>query len=325
MIFCNSTALKPYVRPALILSLLFIAFCDSAMAAKCLFISSYHRGYEWSDRVEQGLRSVIEGQCELRQFDMDTKRHKSEAYMLKKGLEAKALIESWQPDVVIAADDNAAKYVVQPYFQDSPIPFVFCGINWTTEEYGFPFRNMTGMVEVAPIEPMLEKAITITAGKRAFYIGAETLTEEKNLARFQSIASQLDIELDAQLVSTVTEWLNAYQVAQNYDFVILGSNSGINDWNQEQVSRQLADSSKRLSVTNHGWMMPYAMLGLTKVPEEHGDWSGRTALAILQGAQPLDIPIVANRMWDIWTNETLLAQADIKLPRPLKHKAKRIR
>ena len=52
---------------------------SSAFAAdkKCLFVSSYRQGYEWSDGVERGLRSVVEGKCEYRQFDMDTKRRKS--------------------------------------------------------------------------------------------------------------------------------------------------------------------------------------------------------------------------------------------------------
>lgn len=95
--------------------LLLLALPQIAAAKRCLFISSYHQGYEWSDAVERGLRDVLEGKCEPRQFDMDTKRKKSLDEKRAQGLEAKRLIDSWMPDVVITADDNAAKYVIQAY------------------------------------------------------------------------------------------------------------------------------------------------------------------------------------------------------------------
>lgn len=296
-----------------------------AHAAKCLFISSYHRGYEWSDGVERGLRSVLEGKCELKQFDMDTKRHKELEYQQAKALEAKQLIESWHPDVVITADDNAAKFVIQAYFKDHATPFVFCGVNWTVEEYGFPYRNVTGMVEIAPIQPLLDKVKALQAEHgRAIYIGANTHTETKNLARFADAAKRNGIELDARLVDTADEWLAAYRSAQQYDFIVMGSNSGIREWNEERITAAIVPESKRLSITSHGWMMPYTMLGYTKVPEEQGEWSGKAALSILDGTKPSDIAIVPNKKWDIWTNTALLTASGITLPDHLLGKSKKI-
>ncbi len=104
----------------------------------------------------------------------------------------------------------------------------------------------------------------------------------------------------------------------------MGSNSGINDWDESLVVEAVARYSRRLSVTSHGWMMPYAMFGMTKVPEEHGEWSGQVALAILGGTKPADIPIISNRKWDLWSNEPLLRSAGVELPKSLKYKAKRI-
>ena len=45
------------------------------------------------------------------------------------------------------------------------------------------------------------------------------------------------------------------------------------------VIAAISGVGKRISVTNHGWMMPYAMLGMTKIPEEQGVWSAQAALA----------------------------------------------
>ncbi len=302
-----------------------IALPKAAHAAKCLFVSSYHQGYPWSDGVERGVRATLGNQCELRQFDMDTKRNKDERYIRQKALEVKTLIDTWQPDVVITADDNAAKYVIKPFYKDHAIPFVFCGVNWTVEEYGFPYQNVTGMIEVAPIHPLFDKAeMYVKSFQSAFYLGADTLTERKNLKRFQKAAKQRGIQLDHRLSSSTEAWLAAYEEAQMRDLVVLGSSSGINDWDRERVMKRLKHTSRRVSLTNHGWMMPYAMLGLTKIPEEHGEWAAQTALLIMRGIAPSNIPIVPNRKWDIWVNPTLLEAAGIQLPQALVQKGKKV-
>jgi ABC-type uncharacterized transport system substrate-binding protein len=256
---------------------------------------------------------------------MDTKRYKTPQEIEQKARDAKALIDTWQPDVVIAADDNAAKYVVMPFFKDHHIPFVFCGINWTVEEYGLPYRNATGMVEVAPIEPLFDKAQALVPHpRRAFYLGANTETERKNLQRIQEEAERRGIQLEAPLVETTAAWLAAFRTAQHYDFIVLGSKEGINDWDDARVREGVKAMSQRLSLTNHDWMMPYAMLGLTKVPEEQGEWAAQTALHILAGTPPATIPIVPNRKWDIWANTDLLATAGIRLSTQLLQKAKKV-
>lgn len=71
-------------------------------------------------------------------------------------------------------------------------------------------------------------------------------------------------------------------------------------------------------------MRDITMLGLTKVPEEHGQWAAQTALLILNGVPPSRVPIVPNRKWDIWVNPTLLATVQIQLPKALMQKAKKV-
>ena len=311
--------------PSLLLFFLFIIFPHTALANKCLFISSYHSGYAWSDGVERGLRNTLQGECEVKQFDMDTKRHKDDESIKRAAVEARSLIDKWQPDVVITADDNAAKHVIVPYYEDATLPFVFCGINWDVKEYGFPFKNTTGIVEVAPIGLLINKAIKILGGANtAIYIGADTLTERKNLQRFISAANDHNISLESRLVSTSSEWEEAYTIGQNYDFLIIGSNSGIRNWDNEGIRKLVNTQTRRLSATNHGWMMPYTLLGFTKVPEEQGVWAGKAAIAIINGVQPNEIPIVSNRKWDIWINDRILESTEIELPDYLTRKAKKV-
>ncbi|MGB5276393.1 MAG: hypothetical protein WBO16_04470 [Gammaproteobacteria bacterium] len=303
-----------------ILAVLLMA--TTADAAKCVYISSYHKGYAWSDGVERGLLKSLRDKCDLTTFDMNTKRIKDETAIRKAALEAKQLIDQTQPDVVIASDDSASKYLIVPYYKDAAIPFVFCGVNWTVEQYGYPFSNVTGMIEVAAIEQMFDKAAAITGRiNRAYYIGADTLTEKKNLSRFEAAGQADRIELISRLVSSMSDWIEAYEAAQQADLIILGSHAGIRDWDEEAVLKAIKPITKKLSTTNHGWMMPYTMFGMTKIPEEQGEWAGKVAIEILNGTPPSAIPIIPNRHFNIIVNYALLDIAHIKLPEFIKLKA----
>ena len=40
--------------------------------------------------------------------------------------------------------------------------------------------------------------------------------------------------------------------------------------------------------------MPYALLGVGKLPEEQGEWAAQAALRILGGTPPSEIPVTHN-------------------------------
>lgn len=312
--------------PLLLAVALWLAVGAAQALPKCLFVSSYHQGYAWSDGVERGLRQTLDGRCEVRQFDMDTKRRKQPEQIAQAAQQAKQLIDSWQPDVVITADDHAARHLIVPYYRDSDLPIVFCGVNWTVEEYGFPYRNVTGMIEVAPVQAMIEQARSLVPqASKVLYIGANTVTERKNAARIGDAASALGLEYETQFAASLASWISAYERGQSYDFVVIGSNAGIVDWNEEAAVHAAMSLTRKLSVTSHEWMMPVAMLGMTKVPEEQGEWAGLVALQILDGTEPGSIPVIANRKWDLYLNMALVDTAGIDLPERLTSKGKRYR
>lgn len=291
----------------------------------CVYISSYHRGYDWSDGIELSLRGVLDGHCSIIQFDMDTKRNSGKAFIQQKAREAKELIESSQPDVVITSDDNAAKFVIQKYFKDSAIPFVFCGVNWTAKEYGFPYKNVTGMIEVTPVADIFELAVSISKGKRGVFIGDNTLTDRKDFAHFIKYAEKNKIELEKALVNSIDEWKEQYLKAQETkDFIILGHNSAIQGWEEEDVKKFQADKSTKLVLTTYQWMVPFSMIGLVIKPEEQGRWAGEAAVGILQGFPIGKISIIANRRWSSWMNPTLLGHAGIDLPEEFVEKSHKL-
>lgn len=291
----------------------------------CLYVSSYHRGYSWSDDVERGLRETLGDRCELVQFDMDTKRRRAREEMAAAASSALDLIRELKPDIVITSDDNAARHLVVPHLRDGDTPVVFCGINWTVEEYGLPTSSVTGIVEIAPVAPMIREALTIVPDARsAVYIGGDTLTERKNHARVTEMSKTFGVTLDSLLVEDFDEWKRAYDAAQAYDFVIMGNYFGIAGWDEAQAIAHVLANTRRPSLTNHDWMMPVTTIGYTKIPEEHGERAASMALAILDGTEVRDIPLIVNRRWDTWLNARLAAAIDTPIPERLVRRAKQI-
>ena len=293
-----------------------------ASAAKCLYLSSYHKGYEWNDGIERGLDAALQGKCEVDKFYLDTNRHQDEAYAETIARAAKAHIEATKPDVVIACDDNASKYVVKPYYKDAALPIVFCGINWSVEPYGYPYSNVTGMIEISPIKPLIKSIKEILKKiKRGAYLGPDVISQHKEFELNRQVYAKEGIVITPIFVKTMEEWEAGYKKAQRADFVVVGNNGSLDDWDQDRARRYALAHAKTLTVTNYDWMVDTAMLAVTKVAEEQGEWAAEAALAILGGMKPGQIPIVPNRRWDLFVNPALLDKAGIRLPTRLMHQA----
>ncbi len=295
------------------ITLLFLPPAHAQKKYKCLHIMSYHKGYAWNDGIEEGVEKSLKGYCELKKFFMDTKRHPSVPFAKEKANQAKELISSYQPDIVIASDDNASKYIVTQY-KNSKIPFVFNGINWTAAPYGFPYKNVTGMVEVAPILPLLEIIKrNIPELKKGIYISADVITEHKDYTHYNDTYRKKGIKLKAKFVKSMSQWVKAFKQSQSADFIILNNNAGINDWDKKTAINTVEKYGKTLTLTNYKWMMPYSMLALTKNSYEQGNWAGEIAQEVLSGTNISDIPITINREWHFFINKNLLKKANIKI------------
>lgn len=297
------------------------SFAQSNDKPVCFYVASFHLGDSWSDGVQRGLREVLEDQCDITEFYMDSTRQKSSENRIAAGQAAYKLIKKSQPDIVITSDDYAAKYLIVPHLLGKDIPVVFSGINWTVEEYGFPASNVTGIVEVAPIKPMLKEGVRtarISADQpaRIAYLGASTLSEIKNFDRVRDAAESLGMTSDSIFVENFSEWKNGFEIAQSYDLLVMGSSSAVAEFNHEDASAWVNAKSRTLSLTNHDWMMPYTAIGYTKVAEEQGEWAAASAIAILNGLRTIDIPLVTNRRWDTWTNDALLVKLGVSLEQP---------
>jgi len=284
---------------------------------KILHIDSYHRGNYWNDAIADAVRDTLaDTGVELKIIHLDTKRNPSEEFKTAAALRAVAVIDEFQPDVVTASDDNAAKYLIMPHYKDAELPFVFCGVNWDASVYGFPYKNVTGMVEVSPIPQIVKLLQQYAKGDRIGYLTENTPTKRKEMEYHKKL---FGIEYDGvYLVDSFSEWRASFLKAQEeMDMLIVLGVAALDDWDDEQA-RELAENHTRIPTgTDFGWLMHIAMLGVGKSPQEQGRWAAKAALKILDGVSPGQIPLAYNKAGQLYFNTRIAARLGITEIPPL--------
>lgn len=296
---------------ALFMSALALPAAAEVAGKKVLFINSYHEGYAWSDGEEAGAKSVLApAGVKLDFFRMDTKRHQDDAFRKQAGDKAKAHIEATKPDVVLLSDDPAVQFVLVKYFKDSSIPFVFMGVNWEAGRYGLPTKNVTGMVEVALVKSLIGTLREYGKGSRVGFLTVDSETERIDGPYY---AKALGISFaEEKYVKTFAEWKDAFvKMQDSVDVLFFGNNAGINDWNEKEAIPFAQAKTKVVTGGIYDFLMPYVMLGFTKISEEQGIWAGKAAIDILRGTAPSAIPVTSNKQAKIFINPKLAARAGV--------------
>ncbi len=186
--------------------LISMIFCVQPLEAKQLHrckvfvVMSYHTDYQWQKQVREGIDRVLGDMCEVRYFDLDTKRNLAQG--LKKAEEAYATYKTWEPDGVIAVDDNAQSMFVAPYLKNKvSTPVIFCGVNAEPQKYGYPATNVSGILErhhlreslvlVKQMVPAIKK-IGVIAANRPSNVGMiNTIKDEQHSYPVQSFEYRL--------------------------------------------------------------------------------------------------------------------------------------
>jgi ABC-type uncharacterized transport system substrate-binding protein len=298
--------IKKIINSMIILFIIFSSVCAMAggkyAGKKVLHVDSYHVGYAWSDGIAGGIRETLKDTgVELRRVEMDTKRNTSEEFKKAAALNVREVIAEFKPDVVIASDDNASKYLIMPYYKDADLPFVFCGLNWDASAYGFPYKNVTGMVEISLTPQIVKQLRKYARGDRIGFLGDDTLTSRKNLQYHRDL---LKIDYDhVYYAKNSDQWQRKYiELQDNVDMLILINYVGIADWDKEKAQVFVENHTRIPSGTTNSWTTPFALLGIIKIPEEQGRWAAHAALKILDGTPPGKIPITHNKQGKLYYN-----------------------
>ena len=212
----------------------------------------------------------------------------------------------------ITADDNAAKLVIVPFYKDSDVPFVFCGINWDASSYGFPLKNVTGVLEVSVIKPLLDSMQKFAKGSRVGFIGKDNETDRKEADNLKKLNVQLS---STKFVNTFEEWKTEFIKAQDEsDMLIFINNAGISGWDDAEAMKFTRENTKIPTGSTHDFIAPFVLVDYAKLAEEQGELAAGIAINILEGKSPKDFPIITNKKGQIYINLAIAKKLGIQFP-----------
>ena len=279
---------------------------------KILYIDSYNANL-WSATIENGIHSILDKHknIELKIFRMDTKKFPLEQFKKTAALKAKEIIREWKPDVVIASDDNAAKYLIVPYFMNSKIPFVFCGINFDSSIYGFPTKNITGIEEVILLDETLNIIKQYTKGNRLGLIAADNISSRRTYEYLSEIENRKFHSV--RFVKDFDELKKAFiEIQPKVDMLFFYDTATVDNFDLEEMVEFAKKNTTIPTFGSHFLNIRYSLLGTPKIGEELGKWAANTALKILAGAKPSEIPITKNKQTKIYLNLPIANKLGIK-------------
>ncbi|HEC41566.1 MAG TPA: hypothetical protein ENI20_01890 [Bacteroides sp.] len=315
-----------------VLLALFITGFNSCMKPgidkkKVVYVNSYHRGFPPSDQITEGVYEKLPADSfEILAYFMDTKRNPSEEYI--KGRTAGILdsIMKEDPDILIVSDDNALKYLVVPNFQDNPMPIVFCGVNWTTDQYDLSGCNITGILELLPVTEMVNTLKPYYPEmKKLLVLNENTTTSRKTRPLLDDLLGDIGMEVTQELVDDFASWESVFiNGNENFDVIYLQTRGAIKGWDHDEALKIIDQHIKVPLVTCEDFMMPYAVFGLTQVSKEQGMVAAEKAKKILRGTSPQDIPVSKNQMSNIWINTRLAEKIGFNPDEEILNKAKMV-
>lgn len=133
--------------------------------ARILFINSYHRGYSWSDGIEDGLREQLNAsgkKIELSIEYLDSRRFSYGAQIEPLAQAMAVKYASYRPDLIVVSDNAAFDFAIQHRARLFPKqPIVFCGYNNFRPEIIRNIANITGVNEEIAIEDTVAMALQV--------------------------------------------------------------------------------------------------------------------------------------------------------------------
>lgn len=307
----NKSIVWKFIKLLSLFSLSLSCYAQDFAGKRVLYINAYHQGYPWSDGISKAIQEVLKNTgVELKIAYMDTKRRTTDESKRVAALRIKAQIENFKPDVVITSDDDPARYLIVPYFKDEATPFVFCGVNWDASTYGFPYQNVTGILEISRVDDIIRHLLNYAAGKRVGFLSGDGYSERKEQEGYEK---HLNFHFErVYFVSDFEEWKAQLLKLQNeVDALILENPKTIPGWNDQEALRFIEKNIRIPFGGTHAWLAPLVLLGIVKDPKEQGEWAANTALKILAGASPKSIAISSNQHDVFYLNERLARKLGI--------------
>lgn len=318
----------PYVSIRVFSVLFFILFSGalhcSAAPCKVLAVMSYHDGMPWENDIREGIERELKGACDVRYVYMNTKNNPAGGAEMAK--EAFRLYQEFQPDGVIAADDDAQLLFVVPYLKDRvKTPVIFCGVNADPREYGFPSSNVTGILErahfresIAFLQQMLPNV------KSVGFMVTDNQTGWGYVKQIDQEAAGYPIRsFTVSKVKTLNDAVRAAgKLRKRHDALFLVALEGLTDENgnplaeRESFQTLTAVFGKPAIGINRFNVRSNILCAVAKTGQEQGKAAAGMLLGAISGTPVQSIPVTRNMEGRRVLNVSVMKKFGIK-PRPV--------
>ncbi|MBF0157905.1 MAG: hypothetical protein HQL58_00100 [Magnetococcales bacterium] len=271
---------------------------------------------------------------------MNTKNFKEQANLRRAGMAARHAVDSINPDVLIAIDDDAQEWVARHYVNHPSMQIVHAGINSDPASYGYKnARNVTGILERKPLKAIQEMILLIGAKSTAqLGIGTTGIGATGIRALFLSDSSK-SVAMDSQFlasydwapvdyrgnraVRSFQEWQEVIRhVDELADVVLVGGYRELTRANgvgfvspQEVMSWTEQHSSKPVIGMNVFNAADGAMLSLGVSPFEQGEVAARMSLQIMDNDMDASTLATQNsEQYALSMRQSALRRRGIQLP-----------
>ena len=284
------------------MAIVLVSAGPSVAANKVLLVHSYHEGYSWVDSITAGVNKALEGSTvQLDVFYMDTKRKTSEEWKIQAGRSASKRVEEFEPDVIITSDDNAQSYFARQYVGKSNPKIVFCGVNSEPSAYGFPARNVTGILEKPHVvESMALLKALFGDIKTVAVILDDSPTSDSTVAYMKSLTGKMPMKIVRfDQPRTFDQWktlIGKYQDTVDALAVFVYHTIKERTGGDSILPKKIMDwtvANNRLPTIgfNDFAIKDGVLCGIAESGEEHGYLAAQMALQILKGKKAGDIPM----------------------------------
>lgn len=277
---------------------------EQAKPYRVLHIMSYHAPMSWSAGQFKGFQEGMgNANVEYKVFEMDILRDRSPENLHKKAREARALIESWQPDLVYGSDDAAQEFVAAHYVGKS-LPFVFSGVNRDPKVYGMAGApNVAGVIEHEHFVESVKLLQALVPGAKRFAAIFDSSPHWDALRERMraGLATMPDVRVVAWDI--VHTWPDYQRKIRDYqskaDAIALVGFFDFNKVNMPhlEVARWTAENSRLPDLALWANRVQGGTLAAVTVSDrEQGLAAGRMARAILlEGRSPASFPMLPTK------------------------------
>jgi PAS domain S-box-containing protein len=305
----QSTACAQYIAVAFLIVCLLIlnpavAEAETDEPLKVFILNSYHRGYDWSDRIMETIQAEFDASelsVELHFEYMDTQRHKLDEVWNPLRELYKAKYRDVDFDVVICSDDGALYFALEHrplLFPD--VPVVFCGIQQFEDQAVKDNAPVTGVLErydylstvkiAAGLHPSAKRVVAISEKRQ---LGFERRTGVAN-----PIAG-LDRKVELVVLSladvTMSELLEKLETLGSESVVLLSDafkDSDGKTYTLEKSAEMITHHcSAPIYATGFRWLGRGIVGGKLTNGDYQGQLAAEMAIRILNGESPESIPI----------------------------------